>query len=695
MPSFTSDEPNETEVEGLFAQAKARLNSGWQQAALMLRDEVERGDLLVAQSSQFVVYSPRIPLRYRSAKRIRFLLGDQPLASGVINASGRAYAVAETALVGTHELSWLPLNDNNKPMRRKPQVFAAIQVPNPSKALLAIDCRWLLSDPGVTSQTVHAMVKKGWQPIWVSTADVDLSDALAKALAKFDLPGAAFLQWPEPDREFPSLGVDFRSSLLRTCFLRLRSGGVQVSAMLSPQTSWQHAAKGLGLAIYNPTEITNKFCPEVLEAPELNPQAGISERVSRINPAPSSRMSACNVEFDNRLARERLLELINNATSEVLIQTYILKVGSFSQWLAVSLLAAARRGVKIRLFVDALYSSDNLLGRHNLLLNNLRKEPNIQAIAADRIDDFSGLGMPELKHRNHRKLVVIDRERALVSGRNIGDEYYTGFDEVPITDWSQAEDIPWLDAHVEFSGSLVDNVVSLFDDGWLANGGNLPTDPPKPPMPTTATGEIRARLISDEGEGDTACLLAYLTMIDAARHDLILVNNFPVVASLASAIRCALARGVRVRFLTGCALARRDDGTMFPGSIAREAFEYLAKRRFEALLLDGAELYEYRVGNLPNIVSQGGRIRPYVHAKVVCVDGQVASIGSANLDSTASYWEREANVLIEDRTTVTALQEQISTLFDQSYKIDINSRYWESERGRREIADRLYPEGLV
>ena len=47
-------------------------------------------------------------------------------------------------------------------------------------------------------------------------------------------------------------------------------------------------------------------------------------------------------------------------------------------------------------------------------------------------------------------------------------------------------------------------------------------------------------------------------------------------------------------------------------------------------------------------VARGGHVRPYVHAKLVSVDGRVTSIGSANLDATASFWESEANIVVQD-----------------------------------------------
>ena len=77
----------------------------------------------------------------------------------------------------------------------------------------------------------------------------------------------------------------------------------------------------------------------------------------------------------------------------------------------------------------------------------------------------------ELKQREHRKLIIVDGELAFVSGRNAGDEYYTGFDEVPITDRTLHERIPWLDAHVELRGPLVKQASRAFAVAWARTRG--------------------------------------------------------------------------------------------------------------------------------------------------------------------------------------------------------------------------------
>src|SRR5690606_24225885 len=75
------------------------------------------------------------------------------------------------------------------------------------------------------------------------------------------------------------------------------------------------------------------------------------------------------------------------------------------------------------------------------------------------------------RQRDHRKVVVVDGVKAFIGGRNAADEYYYDWSEVPIADWTLADSIPWLDAHVQVEGPLVRDIQTLFNHTWQRNGG--------------------------------------------------------------------------------------------------------------------------------------------------------------------------------------------------------------------------------
>ena len=78
-----------------------------------------------------------------------------------------------------------------------------------------------------------------------------------------------------------------------------------------------------------------------------------------------------------------------------------------------------------------------------------------------------------------------------------------------------------------------------------------------------------------------------------------------------------------------------------------------------------------------------GAIHPHVHAKVVSVDGRVCSVGSANLDVTAGYWETELLLIVEDPAAAAELESLIDRLLGQSRRVDRNDPEWRRLARRR------------
>ena len=76
------------------------------------------------------------------------------------------------------------------------------------------------------------------------------------------------------------------------------------------------------------------------------------------------------------------------------------------------------------------------------------------------------------------------------------------------------------------------------------------------------------------------------------------------------------------------------------------------------------------------------------------VDGKLASVGSANLDATASFWESEANVVIEDPQVVAQLEGALMEMIDRSLAIDRTSEYWRREAAQRAVVAKLWPGAL-
>ena len=187
------------------------------------------------------------------------------------------------------------------------------------------------------------------------------------------------------------------------------------------------------------------------------------------------------------------------------------------------------------------------------------------------------------------------------------------------------------------------------------------------------------------GLRDAWSLEAYLALIETATSHVYAVNGFPLILEIQHALLRAIGRGVRVRALFGN-LTPTHDGKPFggPWSTARTAATELVHSRIDALVAAGGEGYQFAIREQPAWSRGLGVVNPHVHAKVMSVDGRVCSVGSANLDVTAGYWENEVMLIVEDQSVTRALETRIDQLMAGSQRIDRNDRTWQLTARRRQ-----------
>jgi phosphatidylserine/phosphatidylglycerophosphate/cardiolipin synthase-like enzyme len=394
--------------------------------------------------------------------------------------------------------------------------------------------------------------------------------------------------------------------------------------------------------------------------------------------APRITGNRVEIELDNEQARRWLLEAIAAAKRRVHFQIYMALDDDVGRAVEAALAAAGARGVTVRVVVDSLHGFHGSLGAHNPLLERLGGRPGVELRVLDPIT--SPPSLQELKQRDHRKLAVIDGDLALLGGRNLSHEYYTGFDEMPLTARSLWREVPWLDAGARVEGPAVAALDRSFLEAWTAAGGSAfeITEPPP-------AGAVAVRLVIHHGLREARTLDAYIAMIDAAQSHVYTVNGFPLILEVQHALLRALRRGVRVRTLFGN-LTPTHDGAPFhgPWSSARTEATSLVHSRMDALVAAGAEAYEFVVPEQPVWERGLGAIHPHVHAKVTSIDGRVCSVGSANLDVTAGYWENELVLIVEDPPIAAALETHIDRLLDQSHRVDRHDPEWQRLAKRRE-----------
>lgn len=551
-------------------------------------------------------------------------------------------------------------------------------------------------------ELLRSLVDEGFEVAYFDVHEKNRDALLNQEVRKQRLPPGAILTYSAEEEELRSLGVDFVKMFATTAIRRLRAKGVPVTTILTVRDDDSEQTRMERLGVVSPATMLSRVAAGDLGAEEQQAEQMLRDRERstpldwRLDQTTGSHLvpgNAFHAELDNHQARLRLLDAIDRARSSIHMQLYIVRPSNFAEELIVKLIQRARSGVVVRFMVDALYSEQEVFGRVNPLILSLQQEEGIEVIAVDPIESTREMGFSSLKKRDHRKLLIIDGQRAFVSGRNASDEYYVGFDEVAVHDHTRHERIPWLDAHVEVTGPLVHQIQQTFLETWREHGGSVPESAEVLPR-LQPKGQAAGRLVVHHGLADTNGLSMYESMFDVAEDHVYIVNDFPIVPALERAIVRLLTRGVRVQLLTGSATARREDGSFFPAPLHRTLFEYMVKAKLEPLLLAGVEIYEFVPPPSPLVVARGGRVRPYVHAKIVSVDGMAVSIGSANLDATASFWESESNIVVQDEAFAGELEAQLQAMIDGSVELDPESEYWKRERAQRAVVTTLWPGSL-
>ncbi|TPV93568.1 MAG: phosphatidylserine/phosphatidylglycerophosphate/cardiolipin synthase family protein [Myxococcales bacterium FL481] len=632
----------------------------------------------------------------------RFYLDDRPVADVVMAGQPVVHAVVESPGVGLHEVRVKVLDGRGSgraslTTRRTVQVVARRPVALVDAGMF---CAKLDAPTQACLAALRELAESCFELAYVDVSRENRYSTITEAIARHGLPPGAIVIHATEESEMASLGVDLVSVLGFTAVRRLRAQGVAVTAVLSKRFKATQESAREQIMLMSPkealrwrdegglVEVNDRVARFFAERDTATRLDWWLDRMTESRAVGGNRFHA---ELDNAAARQRIFDAITRAQRSVHVQAYILRPSRFTDRLIVELIRRARAGIKVRMMVDALYSDDAVLGRMNDSLQSLRGEANAEVIAVDPIPMSPTMTLASFKQRDHRKLFLIDDEIGFVSGRNASDEYYLGFDEVPIHDHTDHERIPWLDAHVELTGPLVQRAQCSFAQTWREQGG-APFDVPEATAPRG--GGARGRFVVHRGLADTNGLGMYEAMFEAAESHAYIVNDFPFVPTIERAVLRLLTRGVRVVLLTGSATARRCDGTFFPALLHRTLFEYMVKGRLEPMLLAGVEAFEYVPPPSPLVVARGGTIRPYVHAKVVSIDGRASTIGSANLDATASYWESEANVVIEDEAFATDLERQLEAMIARSVRLDPGSEYWQRERAQRAVVSTLWPGSL-
>jgi putative cardiolipin synthase len=407
------------------------------------------------------------------------------------------------------------------------------------------------------------------------------------------------------------------------------------------------------------------------------------------------------------------LAMIDAAERAIDFQYYMLVRDGAGELVVGRLLAAADRGVRVRVLLDDFGSGGLDAWMPELDAHAQIEVRYFNAFARGPLGGLNRLAdllarMSRLDHRMHNKLLAVDGAAAVVGGRNVGDEYY-----------GLGSAVNFADADLLVCGRVVASLGRDFDAYWnsdvvcdVERWPRLRRDEAElaalrarlaagaaDPVAAQSGATLRADLESGARRWTVAEMLAgadspekvvaagatehlldrIRRTMGGAREELLIVSPYfvPGHSGTAELVRLVEA-GVRVAVLTN-SLAATDVAAVHSG--------YARYRR--ALLAGGVELYELKpIGEDHDFNPLAGSSGASLHAKSFCQDGELVFVGSLNLDPRSVLINTEQGVVVRSRELAREFVEHftLGTSPAMSWRVRLDGAgklVWESVQGGR------------
>lgn len=383
-------------------------------------------------------------------------------------------------------------------------------------------------------------------------------------------------------------------------------------------------------------------------------------------PLPATADRARLIETDREAAEARV-EMVLEARSEILTQSFIIGHDPLTLTGLALLRQASRRGLDVKVIVDAQWNHIPRAVQDHLLAEGIE----IREYHPFRFDRLHWVS-----RRMHDKLLVIDGKALMAGGRNVESPYF-GLGR-------QLRRRNYLDLDVRVDGDAATDARNYFFKLWesrevrvAAPSGQTPVeiekaareldrhqawldariqqalqDPARVQEPSLEVGPVRFLHDPVGRKGvDRGVAHELKDLMDSARESVVIESPYLVPSrAFSRALERALARGVKVRILTN-SMATTDNLWAQAG--------YAGHRK--PLVRKGVELWEYRGAES-------------LHSKTAVIDEETVIVGSFNLDPRSERLNTELLVVMKDRDLAASLRATLDDHLRNAWRID--SRGW-------------------
>ncbi len=345
--------------------------------------------------------------------------------------------------------------------------------------------------------------------------------------------------------------------------------------------------------------------------------------------------------IDGPAAFAAMFEAIEMARSSVLLQSYIIEDTAIAQRLSTLLQRKRAQGVQVVLLYDAAGSFNTSTAFFERL-----QAAGVPTCAINPVNPLMRPGYWGINQRDHRKILVVDRQTGFTGGVNISEVYASGSFRhrgspapaavsgaapaaapAAASAASTASTGPgWRDTQIQLQGPAAAALEDLVRTTWAAQGcvGDLPAQATSPAAAPPAGQQVVRIVPSSPDDGASRIYSLLLTAIDASQRSVALtMAYFAPGQDMVDALCEAAQRGVDVQLV-------------LPANSDFAPVLHAGRSHYSRLLAAGVQIHELQSAVL--------------HAKTAVIDGVLSTVGSSNMDwrSFASNDEVNAVVLGED-----------------------------------------------
>lgn len=297
----------------------------------------------------------------------------------------------------------------------------------------------------------------------------------------------------------------------------------------------------------------------------------------------------------------KIFNFLYSAKKNILIEFYEIADDTIGCELKKILIKKAKEGVKIRVIYDSIGSRNTSKEYFRQL-----RENGVDVVEYNPIKIFTSVR--KWFRRDHRKLLIVDFEKAIIGGFNLSLDY------APYSIGGRN----WKDCGISIYGEVVCKIAEIFMQTWFDLTGEL-FDIDK----NDRSGNIMTSVLWEFGIRNIHSIRrGYKYAIDNAKDYIFITNAYFLPDGLIyRCLKRAVLRGVDVRII-------------IPFKTDHPYVKLASLTIIKSLIKYGVKFYEWQ--------------KEVLHAKTAVIDDIWVSIGSHNLDRISLHYNLELNINIYD-----------------------------------------------